>query len=221
MSQSHILREGIEEEAETAPDHGFFLACYVPCGTDAGSKVRLVGVIKLVQPWLADLRKGKGIVSRVQIGDGAQQVVLLADHAIVIPAQTVVNGKTRGNAETVLSVESEVVFEGVAYGVTGILESTVYGAREEIGEIVECQLASEVLAEVLLNGCAVEIDTDFDVMLVQLPREVVENLNVAVDAVARGAGAGPKLGKGATVDGYDRQSAIGESGAGIETDRAR
>ena len=57
--------------------------------------------------------------------------------------------------------------------------------------------AAEVLVEILLDRGAVEIDTDFHIVLVQLPREVVEDLVIAVETMTRNAAGRTELGKSA------------------------
>src|SRR5206468_1782323 len=74
------------------------------------------------------------------------------------------------------------------------------------------QLAAEVLIKVLLDAGAAEFEAELHVVLVELPGEVVNDLVVGVDAMARHRAGGSELCESA--DQHDGQATVGGDAAG-------
>src|ERR1700742_632796 len=66
-----------------------------------------------------------------------EEVVLLTDHAEIIPAQPVVEGQPLRDAPVVLEVQSVVVFVGVAVGIAGSGVTAIGDTREKVIEGIE------------------------------------------------------------------------------------
>src|ERR1700682_5020598 len=99
----------------------------------------------------------------------------------------------------------------MTYGVPGILKPAFQRTREEVRKIGEFQSSAEIFVEILLNGGAVVVKTDFYIVLVDLPRKVVDELIVTVHPVAGKAVVRTKLSERKTVYVDDGQTRIGDS----------
>src|SRR5581483_10944116 len=109
LSGEEVLREGVVEQSPAGAEHGFTLSEDVV--GEAETRAEVVPVLGIQAARTARLS------NVLQVSGGrknAEQIVLLADHAVIIPAQTVVKGELRSEAPVVLEVEGVVVLEGVA-----------------------------------------------------------------------------------------------------------
>src|SRR5690242_15970379 len=112
MAEHHVLREGVVKHAPSGADHSLAFASDVPGNADARREVLLVRVVEARQSGLTDLRESEGSSSRSRgdAGDIAQQIVLFADHAVVVVTQTEVDGQALRGAVAILHIESDAVF---------------------------------------------------------------------------------------------------------------
>src|SRR5580704_11449247 len=227
VGQNHVLREGVEEQAVSGAEHRFPLPSNIPCHADAGGTIPVVRLIKVDQPALSHLGECEGSApcGRSFARDVAEQIVLLADHAEVVPAQPIVQSQPWGDAIIVLQVEAVAPFGCVAERVPEILKTAVHVACEEILQwsrvgiqptSFEIQHPAEVLVKVLLNGRAVKIETKLEIVSVHLPGKIVKHLVVAVHTVPRNAARRAKLCVPADI--HDRQTRV--CGPGIQANRA-
>ena len=104
----------------------------------------------------------------------AEQVVLLRDHAVVVPAQAVVDSDPRGYTEAILQIETVAIFEGVAARVARVLEAATNGSLQKIRSAprpspLELQPPAEVFVEVLRNAGAAELEPRLQVVLSNFP----------------------------------------------------
>ncbi len=199
VAKRHVLREGVEEQAESGAHHRSTFSRYVPRSAHARRKVLLVRIVKAAQARLTHLREGEATAGEIKTRHIAQQVVLFLDDAKIIPPQTIAKCQPRGCPETVLHVETEVVLVGVAGGVSEILEAAIHESLQKILDgrtclaPVETQPSAEVLVEILLDRCTVIINAELNIVFVHLPGKAVEDLVVAIDAMARQAAGGAEL----------------------------
>jgi len=130
----------------------------------------------------------------------------------------------RGGAEAVLNIKSVAVFVGMANRVARVLEAAVdVPGQKVLQRSAECaavkfQLAAEVFVEKLLNAGAIEIDAKLHIVFIELPRKIIDQLIVGIEAVAWIAGTGAELGE-AAAQRNDRYAFAHNPAAGVETDR--
>src|SRR5580704_4191943 len=232
VAEHHVLRESVEEHAPSSADDSLAFAGRIPGSAQARGKVGVDRIVEAAQSGLSDLGESEGSGAWVgrNAGDVAEQVVLLADDAEVVVAEAVVEGEARGGSEAVLNVKAKTIFKGVTSRVASVLEAVgdiavqeVLQTRDDLGatarqllrRVFETKAPAEVLIEVLLDGGAVKVETEFHIVLVELPGEVIDDLVVAVDAMARDAGSGTQLSKvrSSGRDQDDRQARIKRTGA--------
>jgi hypothetical protein len=88
----------------------------------------------------------------------------------------------------------KLFFEGVARGVAGVLKTTIHGSGEKIrkgiasGAPVELQPSAKIFVEILLNACPVEVEAELEIVFVEFPGKIINELIVAVHAVTRNSG---------------------------------
>ena len=167
VAHHHVLRESVVEHSEAGADYGLTISRDVPREAEAGSEIFLVRVVETAQTGLANLGESESVVSGVEIGDVAEQVIFLPHDSEIIPSHAVVESQPWGQAEAVLSIEAEVVLVGMARGIAEVLEaggwsrSTSPARKSSMGlpdnaVPVEDQSSAEVLIEKLLHGGAME-----------------------------------------------------------------
>src|SRR6266849_1904491 len=133
MAEHHVLREGIIEHPETGAHHGSTFSGDVPDEADARGEILLVWVVELAQTGLTHLRESEVRVGEIKTGDIAEKIVLLANHAEVVPTKAIIQSQPRRQAEAVLGIETEVVFKRVAGRGSEVLKTAIDSAGEEIG----------------------------------------------------------------------------------------
>ena len=99
----------------------------------------------------------------------------------------------------------------MTYGVPGILKSAFQRAREEVRKIRKFHSSTKIFVEVLLNGCAVIVKADFYIVLVDLPRKVVDELIVTIHPMTGKAIVRTQLSECKTVYVDDGQTGIGHA----------
>ena len=112
-------------------------------------------------------------------------MVLFAHHAEVIPAHAVVHGDALGGLPGILEVGAAVVLVGVARATAGRRTAAVNGARQEVVQRVEAQLAAVAAVNKAVDERAPPLVPGLVVVLALGQADVAEELVVGVNAAAR------------------------------------
>src|SRR5258708_13571125 len=82
-----------------------------------------------------------------------------------------------------------------------VLQAVGNVSRKKIGQIAESQPPTEIFVKELLNAGAAELEAHLEVMLVHLPREPVDELNIRIHAMPWVGGVRSGLGEKRTPTG--------------------
>ena len=102
--------------------------------------------------------------------------------------------------------------------VAGVLEGgakrIVQSSSKKVGQSIKRQLSAKILVEVLLDRGPSIFESELDVVLVNLPREVIQQLIIGIHATARVAAGGAELRKIPNKD--DWQALVRNAGSQIQ-----
>src|SRR5262249_3924403 len=98
LSRKKVLRECVIKQTPTRAHDGLALSVQVPRDSQTRREVVPIAIVQAWQTWRAHLHKTR---RRIEV---TQQVVLLVDHAEVIPAQSEVEGDVGAPAKCVLQI---------------------------------------------------------------------------------------------------------------------
>ncbi len=187
MSQEHVLREGIVENAISGAKHRRPLTRGIPGERHARSEILVVGIVE--SRWTArsaDLHQRSTVVRQQPV----EQIVLLARYTKVVPAQAQVQRQARRPAEAVLDVESVAVLVFVPVGVAGGLAPAGRQAFDKSNQIVEAEFAAEVRVLNDLDRGPAELVAELEIVTANLPGVIVDELPVGIHALPGHARAG-------------------------------
>src|SRR5207253_2898135 len=143
-----VLRERVIGHTPAGPQYGFTAAERVVGHSDARREILVILGIQA-----AGSAANAYLLQSDTRAEDAEQTVFLANHAKVVPANTIVDGQLMRVAETVLQIESMIVLEGVAETVLQI-ESMI------VLEGVAMRIAGHTAAsrnltrqEIIQSGC--------------------------------------------------------------------
>ena len=214
MGQEDVLRKGIEEDAVAGANNGRALAGDIVSHRETRREVLVVLVVETRRSTVrADLRQRTAVGWRQLV----EEVVLLAGHAKVVPAQAVVHGQALGPSETVLYVQALVVLSFVAIGIAFRLAATRGQSCEERSEVGEAQPAAEIGILNEVDRRAAELVSELPGVPPNLPRVVVNEMPVCVHPLPWNPRACAEDRKRSHRDFW--QSAVVWGHAGVQADR--
>ena len=176
VAEEHVLRECVVEQSPSAANHSRSFAGHIVSKGQAGSEVIEVLAIELI---------GLIVASTVGGIEGIEQSVLFTGDAEVIPTHAVIQGQARGGTEAVLNEEPVAILIRVPLRIARDLFAAVGNAFQEAREVRETQSAAEIVIDHLIDGGTTEFISEFHFVLAGLPRIVVDEVPVGIDAIAR------------------------------------
>ena len=114
FTKKDVLGNGVKKESPSCAQHGAALAEGIPSHTDARREVFVVRFVYLTQAGLTQLRQSDGLPDWIEIRNVGKEVVLLAYHPVVVPAESVIERQSWDRVKTILYIQSIIIFVGMA-----------------------------------------------------------------------------------------------------------
>ena len=179
MADEEVLREGVVEESPAGAHDGLAFAAHVPGKAHAWREIIQVALVQLIKSAAADLHQP---ALQIKI---TKQIVLLADDAEVVIAQSEVQRQPLAPAEGVLQVSGVRVLKRLAPRIAFRRATAAQGAGKKIFERSEVQPPAIARVKERVNERAAELVAHLQIMPSELPRQVIDEMPVRIDAGAR------------------------------------